>query len=98
MDIILSTTYEVVACCNCGIHFAMPKDFINRRRQDHETFYCPKGHGNYYPQKNETEILKKQLKDVQDCCIRREETVQRLERSNIALRGHLTRKKKAINA
>lgn len=48
-------TYELEACANCGIQFAMPVVFIQKRRQDHGSFYCPNGHSLVYRGKSEVE-------------------------------------------
>ena len=47
-------------CCNCGIEFAMPASFQQKKRENGGSFYCPNGHGQHY---SETEVdrLKKQL-------------------------------------
>jgi hypothetical protein len=37
-----------VNCASCGIEFCLPRDVYERRREDHETFYCPSGHRNHY--------------------------------------------------
>jgi len=55
--------FTVIDCPHCGIQFAITKDFEKRKREDHETFYCPRGHSQYFPQENEKERLKRQLKD-----------------------------------
>lgn len=31
-------------CASCGVVFGIPVDLEKRRREDHETFYCPNGH------------------------------------------------------
>jgi len=41
-------TFVVTDCCNCGMPFAMTKDFQRRRRDDKTTFYCPAGHPQHY--------------------------------------------------
>ena len=44
----LTMTFTTVDCPNCGLTFAITKDFDNRRRDDHRTFYCPMGHSMSY--------------------------------------------------
>lgn len=41
-------TFEIEHCCNCGMPFAMTRDFQNRRLSDKGTFYCPAGHPQHY--------------------------------------------------
>jgi len=55
------TWLETETCCNCGMVFAMPTDYMRRRRNDHEGFYCPAGHGQRYTGATEAQRLKKDL-------------------------------------
>lgn len=55
-------TLIVEECCNCGIAFAMPKDFQLQRRNDKGRFFCPNGHGQSYTRSTE-QILRQQLED-----------------------------------
>lgn len=48
-------------CCNCGMPFAMTKDFQRRRLNDHQSFYCPAGHSQRYTGKTEEQKLKDKL-------------------------------------
>lgn len=57
----LPVTLELVGCAECGISFGVPSDYVRIRRGDHETFYCPSGHHNYYPGLSEAEKLKQYL-------------------------------------
>lgn len=58
---ILGTSLALEICCNCSIEFAMPIDFQQKRRDDHITFYCPKGHPQHYTGKTEADRLREQL-------------------------------------
>jgi len=51
-------------CCKCGVLFAVPKDFQERRVRDGEWFYCPSGHAQHYTETNE-EKLRRQLSSAQ---------------------------------
>jgi predicted GIY-YIG superfamily endonuclease len=53
--------FNAVDCANCGMPFGVTPDFERRRREDHQTFYCPHGHSNVYSHETETEKLKKRL-------------------------------------
>lgn len=46
--IILQQEMNALCCADCGIQFAITKDFEARRRADHRTFCCPVGHSNAY--------------------------------------------------
>jgi DNA-binding XRE family transcriptional regulator len=52
-------------CCNCGMSFAMTDDFRKQRLNDHKSFYCPKGHSQYYSGKPEEQKLKEELQRKQ---------------------------------
>jgi hypothetical protein len=64
MSLILGTRLADETCCNCGIQFAMPADFQARRRDDHEWFYCPRGHKQHYTGETETARLRRELQAV----------------------------------
>lgn len=49
----LPITYVSVPCCRCGIHFGLPEDFNDARRNDGRRFRCPNGHKLSYPKKGE---------------------------------------------
>jgi hypothetical protein len=77
--------------------YAIPETWALRKEDDHKMFYCPKCRvGRYYPQLSDKEKLKKQLANVTECCVNYERKSVELERSNIALKGHITRKKKQL--
>lgn len=52
-----TTTFGLEICCSCGMHFAMPQDYQQRRTKDHKGFYCPSGHRQYYLTKSREEEL-----------------------------------------
>ena len=51
-------TYE---CANCCMVVALPGRFVADRRRDHQTFYCPQGHANYFPSKSDVELLRDEV-------------------------------------
>lgn len=53
--ITLETTLELITCVRCGVAFAMPSDMLDRRRHDHDSFYCPNGHNLSFPQQSDAE-------------------------------------------
>lgn len=53
---------EVIECAACYMSFALPKKFLSDRRKDHQTFYCPMKHSNYFPGKTDEEVLKEKIK------------------------------------
>lgn len=84
--------------CECGIVYAVPAVWLEARRRDHATFYCPNGHARHFPQKSDEERLRENLKWYE----RRLETEtaekEAARRSLAATRGVLTRTKNRIAA
>lgn len=60
-QIAIQDTLYSLNCCNCGMTFAVPNDFNNRRLADHGRFYCPAGHGQSYTGKTEEQKLRDRL-------------------------------------
>jgi len=98
----------VEECCNCGMAFAMPREFKNdrlKRRRNDMSFYCPRGHAQHYTGESEEVKLRRerdQLKQreayLEDM---RREAEQRAEhernRAN-GYKGHATRITKRAKA
>ena len=92
-----------VMTCSCGATYALPDRFIEERREDHNTFYCPNGCSRHYPHKNDAEIARE---EAARCCreadsLRQqleyeEENARHLERSRRSTRGQVTRLQKKL--
>ncbi len=54
------TTFEVVCCASCGMHYGLPKDVVYNLRSTGNTFYCPSGHSQVFSHRTE-DILRSQL-------------------------------------
>lgn len=54
----------VETCCQCGMAFAMTRDFQNRalknRGQNGQVFYCPAGHRQWYTGESEADKLRRE--------------------------------------
>lgn len=97
---------ELFTCDNdgCGISFAMPSRFVEGRRADHKTWYCPNGHPRHFPGKSREEELRDELNRMRriaemerKTAARLHEDKQRLRRQVSAHKGVATRlKNKAI--
>lgn len=94
---------EAITCSACGIVFAFDVTSMQERRRDHQTFYCPHGHSQYFPGESDVERLKKQLKQERHAGdqLRAEVTYERdqrqaTERSLRATKAAHTRTKKRI--
>lgn len=93
-----------IECGSCGVPFAMSEDFIEERRKDHKTWYCPTGCPRHYPQKTEKEKLQEKLNKTENrlqqeiqCCISARDEANSLEMSRRAYKGQVTKLKKKLN-
>ncbi len=55
-------TLEKCQCASCGTVYAISEKLKESLRESHKTFYCPNGHSQWFPQDNEAERLRKELK------------------------------------
>lgn len=59
-----------VTCAQCGVRFDMTNQLEASRREDHNPFYCPNGHSQYFPgktaQEKKIDELEKQLQKNRD--------------------------------
>ncbi|MFZ5785500.1 MAG: hypothetical protein ACOY3Y_03565 [Acidobacteriota bacterium] len=105
LDVLVHPASLVVEdCCECGIYFAMPRDFQERRRFDGKNFFCPAGHPQHYTEPEKAK-LERQLKQAEDRAAREagwrrhaESTAHHAERRRRALQGVVTRTKRRIAA
>lgn len=44
-----------LTCSSCGVRYSLPDHMEKARREDHDTFWCPNGHGQHFPGKTEKE-------------------------------------------
>lgn len=96
-------TLVVEQCCSCHVHFGMTQELHNRRRQDHQNFTCPNGHGQHYTAQTEAERLAKELeasRKQRDYWFAEKKRVESEKRSTIralnATKGWLHRTKRRI--
>lgn len=59
-----AVTLATVACCNCGVVFAMPADLRAKRVADKETFWCPNGHSQHFTGTSDADRAKKAERDL----------------------------------
>lgn len=52
--------FSVIECYHCQMPFGVTAYFEQRRREDHQNFWCPAGHGQHYP--HETKLEKAERK------------------------------------
>lgn len=98
-SVTLGLELEIVHCAECSTPFGPTEDFIDRRRRDGRTFWCPNGHKNHY--KGESDAAKiKRLADEAAASRARTDQV-RAERDAVrrqltATKGVVTRTRKRI--
>ena len=73
-DVPMETELLQCATAGCGYSpFPVSTSFIQRARRTHETFHCPAGHSNYFPQKSDTEKLSERVRHLEGQLRRYEE-------------------------
>lgn len=99
----LNGRFVLETCCTCGIAFALPEEYQEKKMENHTNFYCPNGHAQHYGGKTEAEKLKDKLaaeesRHAQTRADRdREQKLRRqAERSARAQRGQVTKIKNRI--
>lgn len=95
--------FYIEHCCTCGVSFAVTKDFNQRRRNDHDDFYCPLGHGQHYPAKSEvekareeTQKVKKEAEGLRQCIQHKKDVIKAKEYQVRYFKGEVTKLKKKI--
>lgn len=88
------------SCCNCGITFWITIKFHNELVKCKNTFWCPNGHPQSYigkteaeKQREKTEQQREKTKQYTKWFSDEREKRAKAERSNIALRGVITKLK-----
>ncbi len=98
-DIMTCETFEVETCCNCGVRFAMTKDFQAKRlenRGPNNPFYCPNGHQQHYVGKTKAERLQEILDIRTKRLAQVDEERKAAERRSAAARGQVTKIKNRV--
>jgi hypothetical protein len=98
-------TYTIFICDHegCGLQFALPDMFVERRRKDQKTWFCPNGHTRWFPGKTEEQKLRERADRLQRQVAAREEDLRfeqsRLvseRRAHAATKGVLTKTKRRV--
>lgn len=100
---LVTTNLVHIECGNCGVTFGMTRAFIDARKQDHRTWYCPNGHERHYPSESREGRLERELAAAQNAAEREarwrrtaENRAEHERRSAVAYKGHLTRTKRRL--
>src|SRR4030095_11332018 len=97
--------FKIEVCCHkgCGVHFGLPYDLYEDLVKSHNWFYCPNGHNQHYVGKTEEEKLREELSrmtereaDQRRLKEQAREETQRINRTLITTKGHITRVKNRI--
>jgi hypothetical protein len=94
----LETLIHIIECANCNIDFGIGDDFMTRRRDDHEVFYCPNGHQNFYTGQSRAEKAEAALKRAEARALSWRDQAEVAERARRAQKGANTKLKKRIAA
>jgi len=61
-NLVETTVYLVpIDCCVCGQVFGVTKSTNQRLREQHESFYCPAGHKQYFAGKSDLEVAREKI-------------------------------------
>lgn len=64
--------FDELNCTSCGCLFGMPQGYLNNRRGDKQSFFCPNGHQMSYTEstadklRRERDLLKQQMVCLED--------------------------------
>jgi hypothetical protein len=83
-------------CCVCGITFAVPTDYDQKRRNDHKLFYCPSGHSQSYVGKTEAQKQRDRADRLERQLANRDEDLRAERASHAATKGQLTKTKNRV--
>jgi hypothetical protein len=70
------TTFDELNCTSCGCPFGMPVGYLNNRRGDKKTFYCPNGHPMSYSESEADRLRRERDRLKQDQARLEEESKQ----------------------
>lgn len=83
----IETQLELVECWHCQMLFGVTKYFEDRRREDHQTFYCPAGHGQVWPaetalekERRKSQMLADQVRMEREQRVKAERQLKRVEK------------------
>lgn len=99
----MEVALECVTCYKCGIPFAFPAHLMTQFRRNHEEFYCPHGHSQYFPGKSDIEKARDEaarlakLAEYHEArADRHMQNAEHLERSRNAYKGKVTQMKNRV--
>lgn len=87
-----------ITCCSCYMHFAMDSAFNKKCLANHQTFYCPAGHGQSYTGESEVQKLKRENQALASRVAWAETEAEEAKRQRKVARAQLTRTRNRIAA
>ena len=89
---------EMETCCNCGMAFAAPQDWLANKKRDRTTFYCPAGHSQHYMGETYEAKVARLEREKRDAEASRRFAEQRLELEKQNHQKELKRREKRAHA
>jgi len=83
-----SVQFETTDCCVCGVVFAVHAAFLNERKEDKKSFFCPNGHSQSFV-KSTTQILQQQINKLKT-------EKDEAERARYSLHNQLSEKQEEV--
>lgn len=90
-----SDVLTVRLCPTCGITYGVPIDWLNKRRDHHENWFCPSGHSLVFTE-NEAERLRRELASAEARLARTQTILKQEERQHRRTRKALEKTTKRI--
>jgi|ERR1700677_2767220 len=81
-------------CYSCGMAFAVPEEWLQNRRKDHKSFWCPNGHQQSYQGETEAERLKRELEKERRAQVPMRESLMAAQKAQERAEKALSRHKK----
>jgi hypothetical protein len=97
-DVEATVMLTAVTCTHsgCGLTFGLDRKYVAARQQDHETFYCPNGHGRCYRGRSDIEQARAERDAAQSLARRERERRVTTEYQRRAAVGQVTKIKKRV--
>lgn len=94
--LLMSFTAETCCVSGCGVSFMMENNFIRKRREKHDDFYCPNGHAQHYTGETEAQRLTRILEAERNATESWRQRAKGYDRARAAAVGQVTRIKNRI--
>jgi len=88
---------EICTCSECGIKYHVPGGWYRSRKDDHQTFWCPNGHGQCFKGKSDKEKLSNRLDAERRKVGLLSDQLDTCSLSRRALKGQVTKLRKKLD-